>query len=359
MSYTPPDADNIQIELEPDDRLPPTLLHFDMAEGHDVRTSRNWTDSVAVAGSRGMMSTAIGETYIGRIMNTTAVHNERAATTYTESVAHDADRVADYAREGGTFIESVMVRGTPTGQWMINGVEIDVADNVRFDDREVTIDIDADPDTIDLIREYDRAGDFVVDESYAGDFRVDVRGSDDFVTLGIGQDFHPPLDVADWVIANYDDHQVNPDQQHTVSATFHRLRNRSEWMREIPDQSGAWEFGLTFDDGEGTVAVDDVSMRDTDGEPEGEEIALSIELTSDQCGWFADALNRGTATVDRDAVGSDNYVRDTSPDGRQTVNIDTESEIIESGDYAITNVHFSRKHFTEPRWLCDITAIRI
>lgn len=211
---------------------------------------------------------------------------------------------------------------------------------------------------LNVLREFDRAGDLDVKTGYAGRFHTIERSGRDPVDVETAIDpatrHAPPVDLEDWLVADYSESQVGPNL-YRVDVSFQRPEPREDAFDPVsPESSTGWGEGgwgeagwgglstspdtWTFDLRHGAFELDEtqVGLLDRDGSTEGGVATLELHLNREEAAAIADSAGYVDAAVERPVPEGLDFAADTHPDGRQSVYVSMhEGFELDSGWYVI------------------------
>lgn len=237
-------------------------------------------------------------------------------------------------------------------------------------------------------RQWDRAGDFELEDAFGGSWSAIATGTDDLrVTLKPPERFRPPFAVAEYMVDGVETVRESPEEV-VVEVELVRTGPRENAFGDDvtvgephPDTHTGWGYsgwGTTPWSGYGTyswqisMAHGNIELRDKFvGRPErasgvaGEEVAIELAVGDEQAAAIADSLGRVDGVVEHSVPGGDDLLRDATPDDNQTIELEPPIDIedvddLEQGTYFVRDWQIEPlgSHLSERPWRVELELTR-
>lgn len=259
--------------------------------------------------------------------------------------------------DGGTYGEiSGGLYGLDNNAFDINGNYIHSVSDINLSPQSVTLGFDATDANIDYWRQFDRVGDYNVNQEFGGGWQlVDDAGRLETVTLSPRNDMQPPLDKIEGYIESYTEEQ-NTATRYSIDITIQRLSERTN-VYPAPSQSGQ-PWTLSFAHGDIALETKQVLQTGQRGTTSGGQWTLSLRLSDSQAGAIIDSAGVPNAVVSRNVGDETDFNVDSSSNDRQTVTINgPDGASIPDGTYLIDTWNCIKPAYGDWPWQIDLTLL--
>jgi len=239
------------------------------------------------------------------------------------------------------------------GPWQIDGRAVTVDDeSLELTARTLSLSFEVARDEVDHWRQYDRVGDFSVEDGFAGRFRAISDGAD-LVSVAAAPDASPAVSGGQWFVSGYSEEELAADR-YRVTLDLQRPSNRSPRASAVDQTGGQFDWQLRLDRGTISMPRRGVTPIEREGTTHDAELMLSVKLSNEEAATVADTLTAPAGVVERTVPDGENRLRDETG-GEQTLDVVApDTSAVWRGEYLARDWTLTKQNHSDQPWLLEL-----